>query len=30
MERFFPQICSVLFVIGMVVLLLDLLVWRPN
>jgi hypothetical protein len=30
MERYFNQICAVLFIIGMAVLFLDLLVWRPN
>lgn len=30
MDRYFNQICAVLFVIGMIVLFMDLWVWRPN
>lgn len=30
LDRHFTAICTVLFVIGMIVLFLDLLVWRPN
>jgi hypothetical protein len=30
MDRYFNQICAVLFVIGLVVLGMDLWVWRPN
>jgi hypothetical protein len=30
MDRLFPFICTVLFVIGMIVLGMDLWVWRPN
>jgi hypothetical protein len=30
MDRYFAQICAVLLAIGMVVLFLDLMVWRPN
>jgi hypothetical protein len=30
LDRYFSQICTVLFIIGMIVLLMDLWVWRPN
>jgi hypothetical protein len=29
-DRFFPVICTLLYVAGLVVLFLDLMVWRPN
>jgi hypothetical protein len=30
MDRFFPFVCTLLFIAGMVVLGMDLWVWRPN
>lgn len=30
MDRYFNQICAVLFVLGLIVLSMDLWVWRPN
>ena len=29
-DRLFPVVCTLLFIAGMVILALDLLVWRPN
>jgi hypothetical protein len=30
MDRFFPFVCTLLFIAGMIVLGMDLWVWRPN
>jgi|GEM_PF-4892653 len=29
-DRVFPLVCTLLFIAGLVILFLDLMVWRPN